>query len=389
LNVTSRALAAAKRTTAARGRDESATVLRPEVESRAVGTGLSTRAEQGAESTAKLWPRATGATIHSAPANAAKQILAMPRARGIIRASRRQMFQRKRIMNRISGFASAATMAVALATAASAQTGTAQPTQRLQGTRDMHVACVGPDSGRVFQRGIGDSLRTTTAMSGDSSRVTGGTARSREYPDYDVVLDVPNLCVERIFLKVDSLTAKLNLDAAVSNLVRVTAGADVLVGNLDLTIQDVRARALLLIDLDDVVHVVDQTLTFVDNHPEVVQQLGSTLNNVGGAVGGLAGDVVGAVRGLVMSTTKLANGNTLQHVVDQATGKLLDRTIDAAGKTIGEKALGSVLDLATVKETAGTAANTVVRQVRDQAGNLIQFTLNKATNAISNLRIIK
>jgi hypothetical protein len=261
---------------------------------------------------------------------------------------------------------------------AAAQGGGAQPTQRLQGTRNMHVACVGPDSGRTFQRAIGDS-----------ARVTGGTPRSREYPEYDVVLDVPNLCVERIFLKVDSLTAKLNLDAAVSNLVRVTAGADVLIGNVDLTIQDVRARALLLIDLDDVVHVVDQTLTFIDNHPEVVQQLGSTLNTVGGAVGGLAGEVVGAVRGLVMSTTKLANGNTLQHVVDQASGKLLDRTLNTAGKVLAEKALGSVLDLSAVKETAGSAANTVVRQVRDQAGNLIEFTLNTATKAISNLRVLK
>jgi hypothetical protein len=273
--------------------------------------------------------------------------------------------------------------------AAAAQGNPAQPTQRLQGTRDMHVACVGPDSGRAFQRAIGDSLRTTRPAGSDSARVTGGTPRSREYPEYDVVLDVPNLCVERIFLKVDSLTAKLNLDAAVSNLVRVTAGADVLVGNVDLTIQDVRARVLLLIDLDDVVHVVDQTLTFIDNHPEVVQQLGSTLNNVGGAVGGLAGEVVGAVRGLVMSTTKLANGNTLQHVVDQASGKLLDRTLDGAGKVLAEKALGSVLDLSAVKETAGSVANTVVRQVRDQAGNLIEFTLNKANNAISNLRVIK
>jgi hypothetical protein len=278
-----------------------------------------------------------------------------------------------------------------LAGSAVAQVGGAQPTQRLQGTRDMHVACVGPDSARVFQRAIGDSLRTsaTRLSATDSARVTGGTTRSRQYPEYDVVLDIPNLCVERIFLKVDSLHAKLNLDAAVSNLVRVSAGADVLVGNVDLTIQDVRARVLLLIDLDNIVHVVDNTLTFIDNHPEIVQQLGSTLNNVGGAVGGVAGEVIGAVRGLVMSTTRLANGNTLQKVVDQATGNLLDRTLDTAGKVVGERVLGNVLSLATVKETAGSVAGTVVRQVRDQAGNLIEFTLNTATRAISNLRLVK
>jgi hypothetical protein len=286
------------------------------------------------------------------------------------------------MLKQFAGF----TLCVASIASAQGNAGQPQNTQRLQGTRNMHVACVGPDSGRTFQRSIGDSLRVTR---GDSaSRITGGTARSHEYPEYDVVLDIPNLCVERIFLKVDSLTAKLNLNAAVSNLVHVTAGADVLVGNVDLTIQDVRARVLLLIDLDDVVHVVDQTLTFVDNHPEVVQQLGSTLNTVGGAVGGLAGDVVGAVRGLLMSTTKLANGNTLQHLVDQTTGQLVDRTLDAAGKAIAQKAVGSVLNLPVLKETAG-AAGSVVRQVKDQAGNVIEFTLNNATKAISNLRIIK
>jgi hypothetical protein len=285
------------------------------------------------------------------------------------------------------------TIAAPLSAPVAAQVQPTTATQRLQGTRNMHVACVGPDSGtkadslRTFRRSIGDSaaMRTTTA---GTQPITGGTERSHEYPEYDVVLDIPNLCVERIFLKVDSLTAKLNLDAAVSNLVRITAGADVLVGNVDLTIQDVRARALLLIDLDDVVHVVDQTLTFVDNHPEVIAQLGSTLNNTGAAVGGLVGDVVGAVKGLVMSTTKQANGNILQHIVDQATGSLIDRTTNAAGKAIAQKVVGSVLDLTPVKEVAGSAAGTVVRQVKDNAGNLIEFTLNSATKAISNLRLV-
>src|SRR4029078_12065898 len=77
--------------------------------------------------------------------------------------------------------------------------------------------------------------------------------RSHEYPEYDVVLDIPNVCVEKIYLKVDSVTARISLNAQVANLLRVNAGADVLIGNVDLTIQGVRAQALLLVDLDDVV----------------------------------------------------------------------------------------------------------------------------------------
>jgi len=286
-----------------------------------------------------------------------------------------------------------ALIAAAMPAESSAQRPGATPpaTQRLQGTRNMHVACVGPDTGQTaFQRGVtaGGVTRNPMDTAGTgASPITGGTARSHEYPEYDVVLDIPNLCVERVFLKVDSLTAKISLDARVSNLVHISAGADVLIGNVDLTIQDVRARALLLVDLDDVVHIVDQTLTFVDNHPEVVSALTSTLQNTGAAVGGVVGNVVGAVQGLLLGTTKLANGNILQHLVDQATGNLVDKTLSTAGKVLGQTTIGSVLNLPVVKQTTNTAGN-LVRQVRSQTGKIIEYTLDQATNKVSGLRIL-
>jgi hypothetical protein len=291
-------------------------------------------------------------------------------------------------MRTVLALSSSVALALALAIPAAAQNRPGAQTQRLQGTRDMHVACVGPDSARTFRRAVGDSLSVQRRTGADSARtVTGGTARSQSYPEYDVVLDIPNLCVERIFLKVDSVTARINLNAQISNLVKVAAGADVLIGNVDLTIQDVRARALLLVDLDDVVHIVDQTLTFIDNHPEVVQQLGSTLQNTGAAVGGLVGDVVGGVRGLLLGSTKLANGNVVQRLVDEATGRILERTLSSAGKALGERAVGSILDLPTVRETTNTAGQ-LVRQVRDQAGTVLEYTLDRATNKVSAVRKI-
>jgi hypothetical protein len=252
------------------------------------------------------------------------------------------------------------------------------------------------DSSLRFQRAVGNggSQRVTTApaMTSDSTPgtrpITGGTARSHEYPEYDVVLDIPNLCVQQIHLKVDTVTAKIDLDAKVSNLVHVSAGADVFIGDVDLTIRGVRAQALLLVDLDDVYHIVDQTLTFVDNHPEVVKQLGSTLQNAGGAVGGVVGNVVGAVNGLLLGTSKNGAGQLVQRMVDQATGKILERTLSSAGKAVAEKAVGSILDLPNVSETAGKAANTVVRRVKDQAGAVVEYTLDKATNALSDVRLI-
>lgn len=250
----------------------------------------------------------------------------------------------------------------------------------------MHVACVGPDSTRGMRRAIGDSLRVSPRVSGDTSRpMTGGTPRSRQYSEYDVVLDIPNVCVEKIFLKVDSVTARLNLHAQISNLVKVDAGADVLIGNVDLTIQDIRATVLLLVDLDDVTHIVDQTLTFIDNHPEIVQQLGSTLQNTVGAVGGAVGTIL---RGLVIGTTRLANGNLLQRVVDEATGSIVERTMSAAGQMLAQKAVGSILNLPTIKETTN-AAGQLVRQVRDQAGSLLEYTLDRATNKVSGVKLLQ
>lgn len=245
------------------------------------------------------------------------------------------------------------------------------------------------DSSRsvTFRRSVGDSARMASVQPpAGTPPVTGGTARSHEYPEYDVVLDIPNVCVQNIHLKVDTVTAKIALDAKISNLVHLSVGADVFIGDVDLTIRGVRAQALLLVDLDDVYHIVDQTLTFVDNHPEVVDQLTSTLANTGTAAGGVVGGVVSTLNNLVLSSTHMSTGDILQRVIDQTTGKIVERTRNAAGKALAEKAVGSILDLPVVSETAG-AAGSVLRRVRDQSGKVIEYTLNKATNAVSGVRI--
>jgi hypothetical protein len=234
--------------------------------------------------------------------------------------------------------------------------------------------CVPSDSTRAFNRALrADSLarqRTSGGVAGGAT-VTGGTGRSHEYPEYDVVLDIPNLCVNRVFLKVDSLTAKLNLDARVANLVRVSAGADVLVGNVDLTIQGVRAQALLLVDLDDVVYIVDQTLTFVDNHPEVVQQLGSTLQNTVGAVGGL-------VNRLLLGTVTNSLGQTVQRLIDQSNGSIIEKALTGAGQSAAEKVVGNITQLPVISQATDASGN-IVKRAKDAVTNaVVQYTLSKA-----------
>src|SRR3954471_15754915 len=57
--------------------------------------------------------------------------------------------------------------------------------------------CQPSDSLRAFNRGLrADSLARQRAAGAPAggAQVTGGTGRSHEYPEYDVVLDIPNLC---------------------------------------------------------------------------------------------------------------------------------------------------------------------------------------------------
>ena len=94
------------------------------------------------------------------------------------------------------------------------------------------------------------------------------------------------------------------------------------------------------------------------------------------------------MRGLLLGTTRLASGETVQRLVDQVTGSLLERTLSTAGQVVAERTIGTVLNLPAVRETTN-AAGQLVRQVRDQAGALIEFTLDRATNQIRDLRVVQ
>jgi YD repeat-containing protein len=222
---------------------------------------------------------------------------------------------------------------------------------------------------------------------------------------YDVVLEVPNLCVRRLSLDVDNLDAHVSLNLQLANLLHINAGADVYIGTVDLTISGVRAEALLLVDLDNVYQVVDQALTVIDQNPQLVSKLTGTLQNTVRTVGGVAntalqpGGVVSQAVGVVGQTlgnltqpggvlTQTVNtlGQTLQTTFD-VTGNLVERTLDTTGNILGSRTVGNLLNLPALGETTN-AANQTVRQVRDTAGNLLELTLNSA-GQIASARLLE
>jgi hypothetical protein len=260
-------------------------------------------------------------------------------------------------------------------------------------------------------RGTGECV-LTTAAAGQSA---GAPARTASIPsaaqraivtrqpvpagEYDIVVDVPNLCVDSLKLNVQNLVAHLALDVRVANLTRITAGADVRIGEVDLTLRQVRAEALLLVDLDNVVVIVDDLLTMLDNNPEIVNSLVGTVQGVAGTVGGVAqtalqpGGVVGQAVGVagqaldnlvqpggVLSQTVNALGQTVQRTFDTA-GNLLERTLDVAGGVVNERTLGNLLRMEVLQEA--TEAGRTVRLVRGVGEELIEYTLDGAGRVLS------
>jgi YD repeat-containing protein len=199
------------------------------------------------------------------------------------------------------------------------------------------------DSARAYRR---------LAIEGSRASTVGGTPRSRLYPDYDVVLDVPVVCVDQLALKTDTLRTKFVLDTRVTNLVRVNAGADIMMENVDVSVKGVHAKALLLVDLTEAANVVDQTLTFVDSHPEPLPRV--------------------APRLLLLGVTRNAAGQTVQRLVNANNGDIIERTVAGVGEQVVDRNAGNVTELAAVDETRNVAG-TLLTRVRDPSGAVVTF----------------
>jgi hypothetical protein len=209
---------------------------------------------------------------------------------------------------------------------------------------------------------------------------------------YDIVVDVPNLCVDSVTLDVRNLLANVALDARVANLATISAGADVRIERVQLELRDVRAEALLLVDLDDVRLIVEDLLTMIDNNPEIVQSLVGVVNTATTQVGrvastalqpgGVVSQTVGAVGqtlnnliqpGGVLSETVNTLGQTLQLTLGEG-GDIVEKTLDSAGGVLGQRTLGNLLQLPALSESTNQAGQ-VVKTVRDSTGRLIEYTL--------------
>ena len=111
----------------------------------------------------------------------------------------------------------------------------------------------------------------------------GAPARARQRAageEPDVILDVSQLEVESITLEVDDLRAHVSVLAELANLVSLSVGADVQLGQVTLEIEGVKAKVLLEVRLEHVRAILEKALDTIAEHPEILEILGQTLSDV-------------------------------------------------------------------------------------------------------------
>ncbi|KAI0178064.1 hypothetical protein BJ166DRAFT_39169 [Pestalotiopsis sp. NC0098] len=211
---------------------------------------------------------------------------------------------------------------------------------------------------RLEQRGDPDAAVYETEETDTS---TGGVVLPSEP---DVYLNA-SVHVGEIDIEVDNITAKVNLDAKVLNLLHFTAGVDASIDRVRLTIQNVTAKVYLEARLENVVAMVDDVLSSIDLNP-IVATLGNVVENVVGNVtdelgGGSSSSTTSAAAATSTAATAKRSLNALDYNIEHnilysvnnyagsthtnrvlgQNGTIWDVSLDNSGDETGRKSVGS------------------------------------------------
>jgi hypothetical protein len=155
-----------------------------------------------------------------------------------------------------------------------------------------------------------------------------GGERRPTRKEQDVLLDVSELEVEKITLEVAGLRAHVSVLAQLANLVNLQVGVDARLNRVKLVIEGVRAKVLLKVWLDDVRAILEKALDTLGEHPEILENLLRTLNEL---LEGRLGDALGALEGVLES---LEEGDTVDALLR---GRLEDvrATLEQLSEQVG------------------------------------------------------
>jgi hypothetical protein len=204
-------------------------------------------------------------------------------------------------------------------------------------------------------------------LEGDGDSViyaTDNTNSNVSFPDPDVFLNA-SVSVEEINIEVDNLTAKINLDLQVLQLLQFNAGVDLSIDKVQLLIQNVSAKVLLEARLENLVMMVDNVLESLDLNPVIAslgQGVSNIVNSTTDAVGGLLGgdsssssdsssqssEALKIKRSFELENNILFSindfsGNSHTNRVLAQNGDIVEQDLDNDGRVSGSRVVGSYL----------------------------------------------
>ncbi|KAK5094903.1 hypothetical protein LTR70_003782 [Exophiala xenobiotica] len=176
-------------------------------------------------------------------------------------------------------------------------------------------------------------------LKGDQDSVIYSTENTRPdvsiaYSDADVYLNA-SVQVGEIDIRVDNLTAKVNLDLQVLKLLQFNAGVEVSIDQVQLLIENVTAKVLLEARLENLVAMVNRTLNSLDLN-STIATLGQTAGEaVDSTVGDLTGGNNSSSDALLKRSYELEN-NILYSVNDYSGNKHTNRVLAQNGDLVDE-----------------------------------------------------
>jgi hypothetical protein len=157
----------------------------------------------------------------------------------------------------------------------------------------------------------------------------------------DVVLDVPELEVDRITLEVRDLRAHVSILAELANLLNISVGVDARLDEVKLEIEGVEAEVHLVAHLRNVRAILVKALETIGEHPEILRILARSLTRVvRETLEGTLGTLDSALEGLEVGDTvdeallgSLGEVRTaLEDVLERTEGAVEEATQTALGE---------------------------------------------------------
>jgi len=194
-------------------------------------------------------------------------------------------------------------------------------------------------------------------LEGDQGSVIYSTDDTRpdagaNYPDPDVFLNA-SVSVKEIDIEVDNLSAKINLDLQILELLQFNAGVDLSIDSVNLLIQDVKAKVLLEARMENLVNMVDDVLNSLDLNP-ILATLGNGIGSIVNETADAAGDLLNNVSNS-SSTVKRSfdieenilysvndfSGNSHTNRILEQDGDIVEQDLDNDGHVSGTRVVGS------------------------------------------------